>query len=692
MGCGASAPAEANLAVAVDEASVVRLLAPSRPALLPRPPPLATRKRSLPPRRPAVCSRLCVQDDVMRDTPQGMPHLDERLEMRQRFKTQANKEGEMFPKTLTQYDIIGLIGEGATARVYLCEPQGPTPDDLYAMKVICKADVEARGKKDDAERERKLLQLAAGHPFVLNAHACFDSEHFEFLVLDHCPGSDLFEVQGTFPNQRMPESAARFYFMEVMLGCECIHDLGFVIRDLKPENVLIDSYGHCRVSDFDLAIEKGRPPAREPLAGTAEYISPEILKTVEAKTPKGEPGPDNETCNSSAVTEAADVWVLGLMLFEMLHGYSPFSRRANESLAACRARIIDADNPEGWVKTMGKVKGRMAKTKSKKAARTKPKATMQLINISGEAKAMISTCLAADPAKRPRVIGLRHQKWFKGIDWKNVTARELKPPWVPEPVTESTTELLRASSKAEQTRRGSIDRPGWAGHSVLDDQQRESSRLSEQSSLSDTATTEASADPPRVPSRISGDSFEEKAPKEGKDATHEMMIAMYALKFAAKTEDRASVGTAPVVGSGRFLGVSYREDRELEGSPISVSEGEEEAEEAEKASVSAAPGRPRGLSEPTTTMPPTTSPVDLDASELSSTLSSVEECATGGEPDSPIAVPQRRKPSEVYTSAAEAAVAATAGEEGGGGAEGEAPIAEQAETASGGDDAAEGAS
>jgi hypothetical protein len=138
--------------------------------------------------------------------------------------------------------------------------------------------------------------------------------------------------------------------------------------------------------------------------------------------------------------------------------------------------------------------------------------------------------------------------------------------------------------------------------------------------------------------------------------------------------------------------VSYREDRELEGSPISVSEGEEEAEEAEKASVSAAPGRPRGLSEPTTTMPPTTSPVDLDASELSSTLSSVEECATGGEPDSPIAVPQRRKPSEVYTSAAEAAVAATAGEEGGGGAEGEAPIAEQAETASGGDDAAEGAS
>ena len=134
----------------------------------------------------------------------------------------------------------------------------------------------------------------------------------------------------------MDEVAAKFYFTEVMLGCECIHDLGFVIRDLKPENVLIDAYGHCRVSDFDLAIEAGRESVREPLTGTAEYISPEILLSIEAKTPKGAPGPDNETCDASTVTKAADVWVLGLMLFEMLHGYSPFSKRANEALTDCR--------------------------------------------------------------------------------------------------------------------------------------------------------------------------------------------------------------------------------------------------------------------------------------------------------------------------------------------------------------------
>lgn len=601
---------------------------------------------------PAAKGMLLQADmDNQRDTPKGEPNLDERLQVREQFRQQHVERADL-PESLTKYDVIGLIGEGATARVYLCEPHGRA-GELYAMKVICKADVAARGKKDDVERERKLLQLAAGHPFVLNPHAFFESDNFEFLVLDHCPGSDLFEVQGTFPNQRMPEDAARFYFTEVMLGCECIHDLGFVIRDLKPENVLIDHQGHCRVSDFDLAIEKDRPRRREALVGTAEYISPEILKSVEAKTPEGEPGPDVETCDSSTVTEAADVWVLGLMLFEMLHGYAPFSKRANETLASCRERIMDADNPAGWITSLGKVKSKRTKSKAK-VKRTK--SMTQMIKISAGAKEMIATCLAADHEKRPRVIALRERKWLKGTKWPEVMARALKPPWVPASLTQSVTDLLRASSKAEQTRRGSIDRPGWGGHSLLAEQERESSRLSEQSSSSEARPEPT---PPRGPSRISGEVFEAKSEVEGIDASHEMMIAMYALN-AAKVEDTASVGTVPAAGTGRFMGTSYKDRAgscSLSDSPPGATADEAELVDTRSdSSVTAA--RPRGASEPTTTLPPTTSPPDgataetprsAESAESPEALRSFEDVEAG----SP--VPRRRNPTDAYTNLVELA-------------------------------------
>ena len=216
MGCGASAPhagSTEQLTVSFGPPSLISTRGASRPPVdISRTRvPLFTRAaelltRTAPPRLPPP------QHDPLRDTPRGMPHLDERLDMRSRFQTEALLLDKGFPKNLTGYDIIGLIGEGACARVYLAEPMAvreskPLGESMYAMKVMCKADIDKRGKQEDIARERKLLQLAAGHPFVLNAHACFESANFEFLVLDHCPGSDLFgeysstdelDLSGTF--------------------------------------------------------------------------------------------------------------------------------------------------------------------------------------------------------------------------------------------------------------------------------------------------------------------------------------------------------------------------------------------------------------------------------------------------------------------------------------------------------------
>ena len=152
-------------------------------------------------------------------------------------------------------------------------------------------------------------------------------------------------------------AAARFYIAETILGLECIHKAGYVVRDLKPENILVDQQGHAIISDFDMATVPDREPARDQHAGTQEYIAPEIIDSVQSQG-------FTETCCASSITYAADIWVLGVMLFEMLHGYSPFGRRPGETVKDSRDRIRNVET--SIPKMMGKIRGTTKTSGSRK--------------------------------------------------------------------------------------------------------------------------------------------------------------------------------------------------------------------------------------------------------------------------------------------------------------------------------------
>lgn len=109
--------------------------------------------------------------------------------------------------------------------------------------------------------------------------------------------------------QRFSEDRARFYAAEILLALECLHKNGIIYRDLKPENVLLDSEGHVKLTDFGLSkIREKENELTYTFCGTPEYLAPEIIK-------------------NEGYSKEVDFWALGLIIYEMLSGINPFKRR-----------------------------------------------------------------------------------------------------------------------------------------------------------------------------------------------------------------------------------------------------------------------------------------------------------------------------------------------------------------------------
>ncbi|CAN8246955.1 unnamed protein product [Cochlearia groenlandica] len=162
---------------------------------------------------------------------------------------------------LEHFRLLKRLGSGDIGSVYLCEIRGSPngqDDDVagarYAMKVVDKEAVEVKKKLGRAEMEKKILGML-DHPFVPTLYASFEASHYSFLVMEYCPGGDLYSSRLRQPNKRFNISSTRFYAAETLVALEYLHMMGIVYRDLKPENVLIREDGHVMLSDFDLSFK-----------------------------------------------------------------------------------------------------------------------------------------------------------------------------------------------------------------------------------------------------------------------------------------------------------------------------------------------------------------------------------------------------------------------------------------------------
>ncbi|KAJ1508488.1 hypothetical protein HMI54_008326 [Coelomomyces lativittatus] len=198
------------------------------------------------------------------------------------------------------FDLLKVIGQGNFGRVL--QVRKKDTGRIYAMKMLSKKSIIARQEVAHALSERNVLAQARS-PFLVALKFSFQTSTKLYLILDYINGGELFYHLTN--EQVFSEERAKFYISELILALECLHKHGVVYRDLKPENVLLDSNGHIALTDFGLCKENLHDSTTNTFCGTAEYLAPEVLLGL-------------------AYGRAVDWWSLGILFYEMIAGLPPF--------------------------------------------------------------------------------------------------------------------------------------------------------------------------------------------------------------------------------------------------------------------------------------------------------------------------------------------------------------------------------
>eukprot|EP00956_Cyclotella_meneghiniana_P030281 scaffold75720_cov67-Cyclotella_meneghiniana.AAC.4 len=273
--------------------------------------------------------------------------------------------------TMENLDMIRILGAGTFGKVWLVTRKGKK--DAYALKVQVKKQLIEYNQADGVIREKNIM-ARLDHPFIIKLVSSWKDENKLYMLLKMYQGGELQSVIHTDTRDGVPEWAARFYAANI---------LEVIYRDLKPENVLLDSTGYTVI--IDLGFAKIIKDKTYTFCGTPLYLAPEIIM---------QKGHD----------KGADLWSWGVMLFEMIVGMTPFY--------------------DGIVDQMGLFKN-ICKGKF-------------------EMPSQVST-YASDLLKRMLVVSqndrlgsfagaemdIKNHPFFEEIDWNKLGKKELKVPFTP---------------------------------------------------------------------------------------------------------------------------------------------------------------------------------------------------------------------------------------------------------------------
>uniref|UniRef100_A0A671LF79 Rho-associated protein kinase 1 n=1 Tax=Sinocyclocheilus anshuiensis TaxID=1608454 RepID=A0A671LF79_9TELE len=301
-----------------------------------------------------------------------------------RYKDTISKIRELRMKA-EDYEVVKVIGRGAFGEVQLVRHKDTRK--VYAMKLLSKFEMIKRSDSAFFWEERDIMAFADSN-WVVQLFYAFQDDRYLYMVMEYMPGGDLVNLMS---NYDVPEKWARFYTAEVVLALDCIHSMGFIHRDVKPDNMLLDKAGHLKLADFGtcMKMNKDGMVRCDTAVGTPDYISPEVLKS------QGGDGYYGREC---------DWWSVGVFLYEMLVGDTPFYA---DSLVGTYSKIMNHKN-----------------------ALTFPDDS----DISKDAKSLICAFLTDREVRLGRngVDEIKRHSFFKNDQWAWENIRETAAPVVPE--------------------------------------------------------------------------------------------------------------------------------------------------------------------------------------------------------------------------------------------------------------------
>lgn len=266
--------------------------------------------------------------DLLRDAKAGAPRLV------------GPRERELSPK---DFNLLRCIGRGAFGEIFICNKIGDESNRMYALKRLRKSEMLKRRQVINVRSEKDVLAEASQrNPWVVTLHASFQDEDYLYMVMEYMPGGDMITWlcdKGIFDFK-----TTQFYIAELCAAVASVHEMWFVHRDIKPDNILFGLDGHIKLSDFGLSKRFGRGKDEllelqgeandnkknvkrlsfsqvgqseedikhlrervifQSVVGSPSYIAPEIVKRQNYGV-------------------SCDWWSVGVIMFEMLFGYPPF--------------------------------------------------------------------------------------------------------------------------------------------------------------------------------------------------------------------------------------------------------------------------------------------------------------------------------------------------------------------------------
>jgi serine/threonine protein kinase len=286
---------------------------------------------------------------------------------------------------LTDLERHKILGAGTFGQVWLVSRVNR--DGIkrpYALKVQSKYELVQNSQARGVVQEKNIMAQLS-HPFIIQLVNTYQDKQRVYMLLGLVQGGELYSVLHNSKSDGVPEKSAKFYGSGILEGLSYMHRRHILYRDLKPENVLIDAQGYPVI--VDLGFAKHVPEKTYTLCGTPLYIAPEVVLNR---------GHD----------KGADHWSLGVLIFEMIAGYTPFYKEGMDQITLFRAIV----------------RGSFAFPKSGV--------------MSTEAEDLILRLLVVDPSQRLGSLArgqkdIYRQSWFSNMNFDRLKRKEIRAPWVP---------------------------------------------------------------------------------------------------------------------------------------------------------------------------------------------------------------------------------------------------------------------